>query len=121
MTPTNMDPRFAAEIARMKQLIIEMNRRDGRWLLAIALAGLAVGVAAWFGLGELGPSVAAGGIGSMIGIVIWLGSIDPSAPKCPRCGFCWGAGESMTEWLEWKCCPGCGLRINDGGEADERP
>ena len=121
MTPQDMDPKFAVEIARMKQLIIEMNRRDGRWLLAIALVGLVVGVAAWFGLRELGPSFAAGGIGSMLGMVIWLVSIDTPAPKCPRCSFCWGIGESVNEWLNWKCCPGCGLKINDGGETKERP
>ena len=54
MTPHEMDPRFAAEVARMKKLTIETNRRDGRCLVAAAVAGLVVGVAAWFGLGEFG-------------------------------------------------------------------
>ena len=49
MTPHQNDPRFAAEIARMKKLAIEKNRQDGLLFLATAVAGLVAGVAAWFG------------------------------------------------------------------------
>ena len=124
MTPHEMDPRFAAEIARMKKLTIEKNRQYGRWLLAAAVAGLVVGVAAWFGglgEGELGPSVGAGGIVSGIVFVIWRVSTDTPAPNCPRCSYCWGIAENEDEWLKWKCCPSCGLKVNDDAEAKERP
>ena len=70
MTPHETDLRFAAEIARMKKLIIEKNRRDGRWLLVAAVAGLVV--AALFGMGdELAVGCGFGGIVSVIVIVIW--------------------------------------------------
>ena len=52
MTPHENESRFAAEIARMKKLTIEKNRQDGRWFLAMAVAGLVGGVAAWFALRE---------------------------------------------------------------------
>lgn len=121
MTPHEMDQRFAAEIAQMKKLAIEKNRRDGHWLLAAAVAGLVAGVAAWFGLRELGPSCGAGGIVAVIAIVIWRVSTDTPAPKCPRCSYCWGLAENEDEWLRWRCCPSCGLKVNDGAEAKESP
>lgn len=122
MTPHEMDSRFAAEIARMKKLTIEKNRQDGRWLLSTAVAGVVVGVTTWFGLGELGPSFAAGMLVFMIGIVIWRVLTDPETPvpNCPRCNYCWGIGESADEWLKWKCCPSCGLKVEHGAEVEER-
>ena len=121
MTPHEMDPRFAAEIARMKKLTLEKSRQDRRWLLAAAVAGLVVGVAVWFGCGEPDPSFGAGMLVSVIVIVIWRVSTDTPAPNCPRCSYCWGIAESGDEWLKWKCCPSCGLKVNDDAEAKERP
>ena len=131
MTPHEMDPRFAAEIARMKKLTIETNRWDGRCLLAAAVAGLVAGVAAWFGSIEpdrtfgdkMGFSAGAGMLVSVIVFAIGRVSTDHNrpAPNCPRCSYCWGIGEDMDEWLQWKCCPSCGLKVNDGDEAKERP
>ena len=132
MTPHEIDLRFAAEIARMKKLIIEKNRRDGRVLLAAAVAGLLVaGVAAWFGLMEpdrtfgekMGVSALAGMLVSVIVYVIGRVSTDHNRPTsyCPRCSYCWGVAEYEDEWLKWNCCPSCGLKVNDGAEAKERP
>ena len=132
MTPHEIDLRFAAEIARMKKLIIEKNRRDGRWLLAAAVAALVAGVAAWFGLlrepdrtfGEkMGVSAVVGMLVSVIGYVIGRVSTDHNRPTsyCPQCSYCWGVAEYEDEWLKWNCCPSCGLKVNDGAEAKERP
>ena len=99
MTPHEIDLRFAAEIARMKKLFIEKNKRDGRWLLAAAVAGLLVaGVAAWFGLMEpdrtfgekMGVSAVAGMLVSVIVYVIGRVSTDHNRPTsyCPRCSYC---------------------------------
>lgn len=132
MTPHEIDLRFAAEIARMKKLFIEKNKRDGRWLLAAAVAGLLVaGVAAWFGLMEpdrtfgekMGVSAVAGMLVSVIVYVIGRVSTDHNRPTsyCPRCSYCWGVAEYEDEWLKWNCCPNCGLKVNDGVEAKEWP
>lgn len=130
MTPHEIDLRFAAEIARMKKLTIEKNRRDGRWLLAVAVAGLvAAGVALWFGLpgpdrtfgDKMGVSALVGMLVSVIGFVICFWTDTPAAPYCPRCSYCWGVAENVNEWLKWNCCPSCGLKVNDDAEAKERP
>lgn len=132
MTPHESDARFAAEIARMKKLIIEKNRQDGRWFLATAVAGLVAGIAAWW-LGLVGPdrtfgdkigvSAGAGMLVSVIVYVIGRVSTDHKRPAsyCPRCSYSWGVAEYEDEWLKWKCCPGCGLKVNDGVEAKEWP
>ena len=126
MTPHENDPRFAAEIARMKKLAIEKNRQDGLLFLATAVAGLVAGVAAWFGLIEpdrtfgekMGVSAGAGMLVSVIVYVIGRVSTDHNRPAsyCPRCSYCWGVAEYEDEWLKWNCCPSCGLKVNDGAE-----
>ena len=124
MTPHEIDLRFAAEIARMKKLTIEKDRRDGRGFLAVAVAGLvAAGVALWFGGGELGLSFGVGMLVSVIGFTIFRVSTDHNRPTsyCPRCSYCWGVAEYENEWLKWNCCPSCGLKVNDGAEAKEWP
>ena len=131
MTQHENDPKFAAAIARMKKLTIEKNRQDGRWILATAVAGLVAGVAAWFGLIEpdrafgekMGVSAGAGMLVSVIVFVIARASTDHNRPAscCPRCSYCWGVAEYEDEWLKWKWCPGCGLKVNDDAEAEERP
>ena len=131
MTPHEIDLRFAAEIARMKKLAIENDRRDGRVFLALAVAALVAGVAAWFGLmkpdrtfGEkMGVSAVVGMLVSVIGFTIFRVSTDHNRPTsyCPRCTYCWGVAEYEDEWLKWNCCPSCGLKVNDDAEAKERP
>ena len=128
MTQHEIDLRFSAEIARMKKLTIEKNRRDGRVLLALAVASLVAGVAAWFGLMEpnrafgekMGVSALVGMLVSVIGFVICFWT-DTPASNCPRCSYCWGVAENVNEWLNWNCCPSCGLKVNDDDEAKERP
>ena len=130
MTPHEIDLRFAAEIARMKKLTIEKDRRDGLGFLAVAVAGLvAAGVALWFGLpvpdrtfgDKMGVSAIVGMLVSVIGFVICFWTDTPAAPYCPRCSYCWGVAENVNEWLNWNCCPSCGLKVNDDAEAKERP
>ena len=131
MTPHENESRFAVEIARMKKLTIETNRRDRHWFLATAVAGLLGSVAAWFALlrepdrtfGEKIPfSAVVGIIVSVIVFVIGRVSTDHKRPvsNCPRCSYCWGVAEYEDEWLKWKCCPSCGLKVNDDADAEER-
>jgi hypothetical protein len=81
MTPHEIDLRFAAEIARMKKLTIEKDRRDGLGFLAVAVAGLvAAGAALWFGGGELGLSFGVGMLVSVIGFTIFRVSTDHNRP-----------------------------------------
>lgn len=127
MTPHEIDLRFAAEIARMKKLTIENDRRDGRVFLAVAVAGLAAAVAGYVvatrcGMAdELAVSFGVGMLVSVIGFTIFRVSTDTPAPNCPRCSYCWGVAENVNEWLKWNCCPSCGLKVNDDAEAKERP
>ena len=86
MTPHEIDLRFAAEIARMKKLTIEKDRRDGRGFLAVAVAGLVAGIAAWW-LGLVGPDRT---FGDKIGV-----SAGDSARILPSVFLPWNSDDSI--------------------------
>ena len=44
------------------------------------------------------------------------------AIKCPQCGNDWtSSDEYPINMVTWKCCPGCGLKINDDVAWREKP
>ena len=116
---------------RITQLRAETIRhsRHAAWLLGAAfLASAAIGLAIWFWEPARDRDNVhfgfAGGAGLMVFFLICLGSrLFSQKPKaiCPRCGCDWNAeSDNNTQlWMDWRCCPGCGLDICGETESPE--
>jgi hypothetical protein len=116
MSAPETDPRFANDIARMKERVREKNATSGRLLAGWFVAGAVVGIGTWFCQDSMDREAGvAFGAGFLVFIVGWYLNenlcSDNYVPKCPRCGYSWeqeGGG-----WPPWKHCAGCGLNMND--------
>lgn len=111
---------FAAEVARRRQASVRHRQQLNRLRGIGLLAGVAVGLIAWFWQSPadrdsthfgfaLGLAAGAFFAGGMLGRVLCP---KPQA-TCPRCGCDWQAeseNNSQT-WLAWSACPGCGLKM----------
>ena len=119
---------YAERIAQLRAETIRHNRVTV-WVLGLAfLAGAAIGLATWFWEPvrdrdnvHLGF---AGGVGLMIFFLLCLGSrfLSPKPQAiCPQCGCDWNAeSDNNTQlWMDWRCCPGCGLDICGETESPE--
>ena len=111
---------FVQSIAELRAEPIRHNRLTAWVLGGSFLAGAAVGIAIWF----LEPARDrdnvhlgfAGGVGLMVFFLVGLGSrfLSPKPEAiCPQCGCDWNAeSDNNTQvWMDWRCCPGCGLDI----------
>jgi hypothetical protein len=124
MSQPEIDPQFASEIARQKKIATEYNANWGRMFMAWLIAGVVVGVGAWF---FRAPMDRDGGMACGLGVSVWLVGVlltslfafNPSTPKCPRCGLSWE--QEGGAWPTWKHCPGCGLKMSDETGSPGKP
>ena len=115
------------EVARLRQQIIEHNARFMRtlnWMgSAWFIAGIVVGVGGLF-LELLSPDWCfVSGVATFLFGLIFSGFLLPRPPanfhaKCPQCEYDWvpptiTVRKGGHNWLTWKCCPGCGLKMSD--------
>lgn len=119
-----IDSQLAREVSRQKKMTIAHNARVNWTLGASSIAGVVVGVGAWF-LPE--PRDRDGGLAFLLGVVTFTFAVllcfflfPRPAPKCPQCGYVWEK-EGDRDWLRWKCCPGCGLKMSYGTGWHEKP
>ena len=116
---------FASEIARQRKLVLEHRARvkiPGTWSVALFIAGIASGGSFWFRGGGARDNDDARAAFA-IGIITWfIGSVLSTvlffwrrqSTECPQCGYDWDAPQSEAvgqDWLHWKSCPGCGLKM----------
>ena len=126
MSAPEIDPLLASEVARQKTIAIENGARWGRMFKACSIASLVFGVGAWFLLfrepmdRDWGAACAVVVSAWLIGIcLLCLFGSNSSAPECPQCGIAWV--EEGQDWLTWKHCPGCGLKMSDDTGSQEKP
>src|SRR5215216_107225 len=50
----------------------------------------------------------------LIGAMITRMFLPKPRLKCPNCGYNLQGSDPTEDWLTWKCCPGCGLKMSDG-------
>jgi hypothetical protein len=115
------DAEFATEVARIKAAAIGHGRRVGWSLAALLIAGVLVGTAVWFMADPRDRDNILAGAAMGLGLAtFFLGGLlsrtvfpRPKA-ECPRCGCDWNieSGNDIQQWLNWHCCPGCGLKMS---------
>lgn len=117
-------PEPAREVARQRKLTLQY-RAWANWAPgASILAGFVVGVASWFiryqrpmDYLDFECSVGFGLAGFVVGIMLFRKLFSNPNAKCPQCGYAWEIpGIGGHDWLTWKCCPGCGLKMTDETE-----
>ena len=119
---------LASEVARLKEAAIRQEHRSFRALAALFIAGVVVGVAAWFIQPPKDRDDAHRGLClGLGGAVFCLGCIGSrmlfprKKTKCPQCGYDWQPDGGTDEMLTWNCCPGCGLKMSDDTGCHEKP
>ena len=89
----------------------------GGWLIV----GTVVGLGTWFAKAPTDRdaiffgSVAALAVGVfLIGALITRMFLPKPILKCPNCGHDLQGSDPTDDWLTWKFCPSCGLKMSDG-------
>lgn len=116
MSAPESDPRLASEIVRIRNRARDKDALSGRILIGWLVAGLVGGLVTWFAQDSMDrEGLIACATGFLVFIVGWFVSeavfSDKFAARCPKCGYAWE--EEGKSWPSWRCCPGCGLRMND--------
>ena len=130
MSRPTTEPQLAGEVARIKRAALQYNTRINRSLAAVLIAGVVVGVGVWFlqrpiDRDEVHFSLAAGlGLAIFVlgGLVCRMMFRRPRA-ECPQCDCDWNneSENNIQTWLNWHCCPGCGLKMRAGADLTEKP
>jgi hypothetical protein len=124
MSVPEADPKLASEVARQRKMTLQYRARANWAPGASILAGFGVGVASWFiryqrpmDYLDLKCSLGFGLAAFFVGILLFRKLFPNPNAKCPRCGYAWEIpGIGGHDWLTWKCCPGCGLKMTDDTE-----
>ena len=116
MTAPDTDPQLVSEAARLKKLTVAHNARFNWHVGAAFIAGVVVGVGAWFLQRPMDRDFGLDfGLGctTSVFVILFCSFVFPRpSANCPQCGCAWGE-EGRNDWLTWKCCPGCGLKMCD--------
>ena len=119
-----MTERFDSEIARQRKWALEHPPRINMsisWLiLCLSPFIIGAGMFMWFrdelrreGV-DLGTACAVVLVQSLVWTLWRIFDYKynmPNAAKCPQCGYAWDIPRSGHDWLKWKSCPGCGLKM----------
>lgn len=121
MSAPEIEPQLASEFARQKKMAVQHSARVIWIIVALFVAGVAVGLGTWFIQQPIDRDDVHGGLALGLGAATFcFGCLlyrllfpRPTA-KCPQCGYVWESQqEGGHDWLTWKCCPGCGLKMSD--------
>ena len=117
-----MTERFASEIARQRKWALERRAHvkiPRAWFSAWFIAGIVAACGMWFRsesqrqMMDFKGAIAAGVGTFLLGYGLWRVSLPTplNAAKCPQCGYAWDIPRNGHDWLKWKFCPGCGLKM----------
>ena len=122
------DDQFAKEIEQIFIGTVRWGKRSAYTLAAGLVVAVIVGVVTWFSANpvdrdEIHSGLAFGLAGTVFFVVCMAARIFDPKPtaKCPKCSCDWNLEcqhDSQT-WLNWKCCPSCGLNLI-GEKLDQR-
>jgi len=114
-----------SKVARLKDDHRRWRQRIAAMRVLWFLAAFVTGLATWLAQepANRDPAMFSGVAALMIAILVagtLLTRVLFPKPqiKCPQCGQQWQRSDSKDSWLNWKCCPECGLQIR--GEVDRR-
>ena len=63
---------------------------------------------------DLECSIGFGAAAAFSGMMLFRMLFPKPDTKCPQCGYAWETPQQRGhDWLTWKCCPGCGLKMAD--------
>ena len=108
--------------------VVSLKSAYRRWRKRLAcslgvslIVGTVVGLGTWFAQAPRDrDSILLGGAGALaVGVFLIGGMITriflpKPETRCPICGYDWNGSDPGDDWLTWKCCPGCGLKMSDG-------
>jgi len=118
MTTPASAQQFASEVSRQKEAALQHVKGNHRFLAVSMLAGVVVGLAAWFSQRPadrdgLHLQFALALAAAVFFFACLLGRLLFPKPGaiCPQCECDWNVeSENNTQlWLAWRRCPGCGL------------
>jgi len=122
MSTPQIDPQLASEVAQIKRMTIQRNVRAKWQILFLFSAAAAAGLGTWFSAQPINRDDIHGGLAMGLGLATFLfGGLlcrflypIPDA-ECPQCGCDWNSESKndIHKWLQWECCPGCGLKMTD--------
>lgn len=130
MNAADTDPQLASEVQRIKRMAIRHHARIWWAIGACLVAGLAVGLVTWFSErptdrddAHAGLAFGLGGAAFFIGCLLCRGLFPKPRAECPKCGCDWNqeSENDVQRWLAWHACPGCGLRMSDDIDSDDKP
>jgi hypothetical protein len=108
-------------VTKLKSAHRQWRKRLAWSLAGWLVVGNIVGIGTWFAQAPrdrdaiLFGSVAALVVGVfLIGAMITRMFLPKPILKCPNCGYDFQGSDPTDDWLTWKCCPGCGLKMTDG-------
>ena len=123
-----IDPILRTKVTRLKEAHLRRGNRMASALGAWFFAGIVVGLTTWFIQNPLDrDSIMFGGVSGLGLAIFFIGGmltrmlIPKPDTKCPQCGHDWKGSDPNDDWLSWKCCPGCGLKMSDDTGWHEKP
>ena len=129
MTQLHANHQVTRAVADQKQAAMQHAIRV-KWTLAASLvAGTVVGFGAWFTSQPMDrDEVHAGLVLALAAATFFVGCLlgrllfPRPAARCPRCGCDWNveSENDVHAWLAWRCCPRCGLSMNEDEDIGKR-
>jgi hypothetical protein len=118
MGTQEIDPELGTRVVNLKEAHHRWGKRMIRTLMVWLIIGIVVGLITWFTQEPIEhDSILFGGVLGLGAGTFFIGCLlsrllmPKPDTKCPKCGHDWKGSDADDDWLMWKCCPGCGLKM----------
>ena len=128
MNTPEIDPELRTKVTRLKEVDLRYRIRANQSLAICLIPGVVVGVGIWFIQKPIDRDANMFWGVFALGFAIWFCGcmftrmLFPKPDvKCPQCENDWtSSDEYPINLLTWRCCPGCGLQMNDDDGRHEK-